>query len=595
MRNLLIVIVGVLQATSSRAATPLIDILSPPSASPGTGPLLLTIHGANLGAGVMVQVDSQSFTPTLLSAGRLTITLPASALATAHTAIVTVTSPGTPRSSISNVALFPVGHPSPAITATQTLFPFNEPRGLATADFNLDGNADVAVTSWCTLLDSVCSPGKVNVLPGTGNGSFGAPMATNVCPFIGALTAADFNNDGKPDIAALCEDGVQILTGDGAGHFQVSPVFPFLAPPHIVQILSAVLALDVNGDGNLDLLVGGSPGVGVLLGDGAGGLAPVSVVCAACVEANDMTAGDFNNDGHPDVAAVTYYDQNVTLLLGDGTGGFTIRKVPTGFDSYAVAAGDFNGDGNTDIAVGTGSNSAASSTILLGDGTGAFTTGPRLSTGTVRKLVAADLNGDGRTDLALTTDRSALVYALADSTGDLTLFSSTSLSAYGGTLNLADFNNDGKLDIATIGPNDSRLAILVQTPAPPSRTEYTITDICLPLSCYAWLLSDNGVAAGHNFAVYPGTGVLDFVQRTGQTFEPSAINKAGVIVGSAGFAQGQNPNTGYAAVWSPGRAELLNLDPVFGWTRGIATSINNVGLIVGYSPDGPPVTGLVPG
>jgi hypothetical protein len=256
--------------------------------------------------------------------------------------------------------------------------------------------------------------------------------------------------------------------------------------------------------------------------------------------------------------------------------------------------GDFNGDGNTDIAVGTGSMPVDRSAILLGDGTGAFTVGPRFAAGTLRGLVAGDLNGDGRTDLALSTDSTALVFVLADSAGGFTV-SPTNLSGFGGKVDLADFNDDGKLDFATFGGNDSRLAIFVQTPAAPTRTEYAITDICLPLSCYAWLLSDNTVAAGHNFAVYPSTGFLDFVQRTGQTFEPAAINKAGVIVGSAGFAQGQNPNTGYAAVWSPARSELLNLNPIFGWTRGIATSINNVGQIVGYSPDGPPIRGLVPG
>jgi hypothetical protein len=67
MRNFLLIIIGLLQAISCRAASPLIDTLSPPSANPGTGSLSLTIHGANFAPGVIVQVDSQSFTPTFLS------------------------------------------------------------------------------------------------------------------------------------------------------------------------------------------------------------------------------------------------------------------------------------------------------------------------------------------------------------------------------------------------------------------------------------------------------------------------------------------------------------------------------------------------
>ena len=594
MRIFPILVISALQTLNCMGATPYIDTVSPPSANVGAGPLLITIHGANFAAGATVQVDGQGFTPTLLSTGRLTITLPASALATAHTAAIAVTNPGSPANAVSNIALFPVAHPSSAIATTQTFFPFNEPRGLVVADFNLDGNADVAVTSWCTQMESVCSPGKVNLLPGNGAGSFAAAISSDVCPTIGALATGDFNHDGKPDIAALCEDGVQILTGDGTGHFQASAVLPVLASPGLVQILSAIVVVDINGDGNPDLLVSGSPGVGLLIGDGAGHFAPVSIICAACIEANSLAVGDFNNDGKPDIATVNYYDPNVTVMLGDGAGGFTMRKVPTGFDSYALAAADVNGDGNTDLVVGTGSIPTDSSAVLLGDGTGAFTIGARLATGTVRTIVAADLNGDGRIDLAFTTDHMSPIYALADSAGGFTL-SSHNLFSFGGAIGLGDFNNDGQLDFAAVGPDDSRLAILIQTPAASTVPGYTSTDICLPLSCYAWLLSDNGVAAGHNFAVYPGTGVLDFLQRTGQTFEPYAINKAGVIAGSAGFRQDQSPDMGFAAVWSPQLAEVLNLDPVFGWTHGIATSINDIGLIVGYSPGGPPVTGIVPG
>src|SRR3978361_1393692 len=104
MRRFLLLIIGVLQAIGCEGATPFIDSLSPPSASPGAGPLLITIHGANFAAGATVQVDTQSFTPTLLSAGRLTIPLPASDLATPHTAAVAVINPATPRSSVSNSA-----------------------------------------------------------------------------------------------------------------------------------------------------------------------------------------------------------------------------------------------------------------------------------------------------------------------------------------------------------------------------------------------------------------------------------------------------------------------------------------------------------
>ncbi len=155
---------------------------------------------------------------------------------------------------------------------------------------------------------------------------------------------------------------------------------------------------DFNGDGNLDLAVSnrGDNNVTVLLGDGKGGLTPTGSASVAGKFPQGLVVGDFNGDGKQDLAVVNYHDNDVSILLGDGTGSFSLVSSPATDNSpYSLAAGDFNGDGNLDLAVvnscPSGSNCQSSSgtvTILLGDGTGHFTVASSTSTGFFPTAVA---------------------------------------------------------------------------------------------------------------------------------------------------------------------------------------------------------------
>ena len=120
------------------------------------------------------------------------------------------------------------------------------------------------------------------------------------------------------------------------------------------------------------------------------GTAPTSVAVA-----------DLNGDTYPDMAVVNYSPDTVSVLLGDGSGGFAAATAfPTGTDPYAVAVADLNGDTYPDLAVTNYLSNDVS--VLLGDGSGGFGAKTDFATGDGPYAVAVgDLNGDTYPDLAV--------------------------------------------------------------------------------------------------------------------------------------------------------------------------------------------------
>ncbi|MBZ5564256.1 MAG: FG-GAP-like repeat-containing protein [Acidobacteriia bacterium] len=271
------------------------------------------------------------------------------------------------------------------------------------------------------------------------------------------IVVGDFNGDGKLDIAS----GAFVVLGNGDG--------TFAAPIGTGSSGGAGVAMgDFNGDGNLDLAVTGNiyQTVSILLGDGTGHFTLASSP-ATGLSPRAVAVGDFNRDGKLDLA-VTLDQGTVSILLGDGTGNFALTSSPqTGANPYAVAVGDFNGDGNLDLAVANHFDNTLS--ILLGDGTGNFTPASTLATGPgPTSVAAADFNGDGKLDLAVAnwTGNSVSVL-LGNGAGNFSLAMSPTMG--GSTLSVAvgDFNGDGKLDLAVANyysNSTNALAIVLQVP-----------------------------------------------------------------------------------------------------------------------------------
>jgi hypothetical protein len=278
-----------------------------------------------------------------------------------------------------------------------------------------------------------------------------------------SVVAADFNNDGILDlvVANSGDNTVSVLLGKGDGSFQ--PAVSFAAG----TFPTSVAVGDFNGDGQLDLAVtnvgdssGHGTGVSILLGNGDGTFqAPQTY--AAGPYPRFVAVGDFNGDGAADLAVVNPYDTasqgKVAILLGDGHGHFqTAASYPADWRAWSAAVGDFNGDGHLDLAfVNLDSNTVS---IWLGAGDGSFQVAQNYAVGsTPSSVAAADFNGDGILDLAVAN--SAYFYGRSNITillgkGDGTFQTAREYDLLGGAnaVAVADLNHDGQLDLAVTGP-----------------------------------------------------------------------------------------------------------------------------------------------
>ena len=340
----------------------------------------------------------------------------------------------------------------------------SSPLFLATGDFNGDGIADIAVVNSDT--------NSVTILLGNITGGFaptpGSPIPVGTTPF--GVAVGDFNGDGHADLAVAnsVSNDVSILLGDGSGGF--TPVTP-VSVGRAGSLPYDVAVGDFNSDGIADLVVAdqGANTVIILLGNGSGGFTetPGSPVAVGS-DPYSVTVADFNGDGIADLAVVNTVSNNVTILLGDGTGDF--RNAPgspvtVGGSPRFAAVGDFNGDGNADLAVSDSGPDTLS--ILLGDGHGGFANAPGspIAVGnSPRVVVADDFNGDGIMDLAvanfITNDVSLL---LGDGHGGFTNAPGSPVAAGAGPRGMvaADFNGDGLADLAVANNNATTMNVLL--------------------------------------------------------------------------------------------------------------------------------------
>jgi hypothetical protein len=233
----------------------------------------------------------------------------------------------------------------------------------------------------------------------------GSPIAGVEKP--GTVAIGELNGDGKPDLVVAGARGVTVLLGRGDGRFRVAPGSPISVP----NSPSEMVLGELTGDGKLDLVLANHDSYGLMLlfGDGTGGfvLAPHSPVImkeGQHPHTHGLLAGDLNGDGTLDLVSINHNDNDVSVALGNGKGGFTraASAFSVGASPYPGALGDLNADGHLDIVVTSVSRQqgASSLTVLFGDGRGGFRGAPVTSrTGQPGFVAIADVNGDRAPDL----------------------------------------------------------------------------------------------------------------------------------------------------------------------------------------------------
>jgi hypothetical protein len=280
--------------------------------------------------------------------------------------------------------------------------------GIAVADFNRDGNPDVAQAGGGTGVG-------LSLMLGTSHGVFKAPTFIDLgVGANGAVTfvrAVDVNGNGSPDIVCGNSKGLVVLLGLGTGKFK-TPVTYVVSPTSYPVV--GWLA-DLNGDGKLDIVTTNKDGtMSVLLNKGSGNFGTATVFPSGTgAYPSGFVLGDFNGDEKVDIVVGDFPASNLELLLGNGNGTF---QSPVALSSPvrpgAVIAADFNKDSKLDLAIPSNDYSG-SLAVLLGNGNGTFTTGnvyewfddstcnPLPCGHYPNSLVAVDLNGDNNLDLAI--------------------------------------------------------------------------------------------------------------------------------------------------------------------------------------------------
>ena len=288
----------------------------------------------------------------------------------------------------------------------------NLPSSIVTADFNGDGNLDLAVTSQFE--------GTVIVLLGNGSAGFGVPVALSVGQQPDAVAIGDFNHDGKTDLAVANQgsNDVSILLGHGDGSFAAQTRLTTGLQPRGLAVG------DFNGDGRYDLAVAcfGNNRVTILTGlaVSSGNLAtdglslrtlnasPLNVAVGQGPQAivTGNFNGDFDSNGKPriDIAVANAGSNKVSVLLNLGSASFASQQtviISSTLDPAAapraIVSGDFNGDGVADLAVANALSQNVSVLIGIGDGSFRKPGAAAAATSSTAPLLG-DFNGNGTID-----------------------------------------------------------------------------------------------------------------------------------------------------------------------------------------------------
>jgi FG-GAP-like repeat len=389
--------------------------------------------------------------------------------------------------------------------------------------------------------------------------SFDAPQDYIVGQFPESVVVADFNGDGLLDIAAanFLSNSVSVLLQNSNGTFQAAVNYSVGRGPISLQVG------DFNGDGKLDLALINQDDntLAVLPGNGDGTFqAEILTTFTQTLSSTALAVGDFNGNGESSVAVTLPSPQvgtyAVAVLLSNGNGTF---QAPVTYNvngkPLALATADINKDGKLDIVAGGNGISA-----LLGNGNGTFQAAINSDPSSIlgsSPLLIADFNQDGDLDIANATTVSGVTSLTLFIGNGAGTFTPKVLSQQVVPLAVGDLNGDGKPDLVATSNSPSIESLLNN-----GNETFTVAQS---------LSGSNQIGGGAALADLNGDQKLDLV--------------AGYFSGFAGF-----PNVDFVSVFDG------NGDGTFGPqvpTYAVTTGTNTLGSLLAsdFNGDGKPDLG----